>query len=66
MRAWIVGSLLEVLGGNHAAELKVIIDDENLFDSVAMQQRQHFILVGTFPHGHKLFLRRHDRRYGRL
>ena len=59
-RQRIIRRLLEILGGDEAAQFEILIDDEHFLDAMLVQQRQHFGLAGIFTHGHELVFRRHD------
>jgi len=65
-RHWEVFCFLKVLGGNHASQLEIVANDENLLDAVPMQQRHHFFIISAFGNSHKTVLWRHDRRYWRV
>ena len=62
----IVLGLLEVLGGDHAAQLEVLGDHQHLLDAVLVQEVQHFLLVGALADRHEPALRRHHGRDRRV
>ena len=53
-------SLVDVFHRHHAGELKVLIDHQNLFDAMDMQQVTHLVLTLTFKHGNQLIFAGHD------
>ena len=57
----VVGGFLEVLDGDHAAQLGVGADHQHLLDAVLVQQVQHFVLGGVFTHRDQPLARGHDR-----
>src|SRR5581483_5087410 len=56
----ILGRFLDVLHRDQALEPELVIHDQNLFDTMLMQQPLDFIARRAFAHGHELALRRHD------
>src|SRR5690606_6431240 len=63
-RVRIVPGLLEVFRGDHPAQPEAIIDDGDLLDPVAVQQRQHLVLARALANRPWPFLRREPRRDG--
>ncbi len=56
----LVGGLLDVLDGNHAAQLEVAVDHQHLLDAVLVQQRHHLLAAGALAYRDQALLRSHD------
>ncbi len=52
----VVGLLLDVLDRDQAAQLEAVVDHQDLFDAIAMQQLEHFLIAGAFAHGDQAIL----------
>src|ERR1700712_4508382 len=50
---------LDVLDGHHALEREVVVDDQDFFQTVLVQQVAHFVLVGAFTDGDQTLFGRH-------
>lgn len=50
---------LDVLDGHHALERELVVDDQDFFQTVLVQQVTHFVLVGAFADGDQTLFRRH-------
>jgi len=48
-----VFGLLNVLDGDHAPQLEIAIDHQQLFDAMAMKQGQHLVAFGALLHSHQ-------------
>ena len=58
--------LLNVLDRDHAAQLEVVVDHENLLDAVLVQQADDLVFLGVLGDGDQAPLRRHDLAYRRV
>src|SRR5690554_285821 len=54
----------DVAEGNHAAQLKTVIDNQHLLDAVLVQLGLDFFQAGAFFDCYQAIFRRHDGRYG--
>ena len=54
--------LVEVLHGNHAAQVEGVVHHQDLFDPVLVQQALYLLRAGALFHCHQLVPRCHDRR----
>jgi hypothetical protein len=62
----ILRRLLEVLHGDHAAQLEALVDDEHLLDAVLVQEAQHLLLARALAHRDEAVARRHDGGHRRV
>ncbi len=56
-----IGGFLNVLYGNQAAQLEVVVDHQDLFDPVLVQLGDHLFAAGALRHRHQAIFGRHDR-----
>ena len=56
----VFGGFDDVLDGDKAREVEVLVHDENTFETVFVHQALGFIKRGPFLHGDQTFARRHD------
>ncbi|MNG93633.1 hypothetical protein D3C79_526060 [compost metagenome] len=49
----------DVLDGHHALEAELVVDDQDFFQTVLVQQLADFVLVGAFAHGDQTLFGRH-------
>ena len=62
----IVPGFLNVLDGDHAAQLEAVIHDQHLFDAVLMQEANGFFLARALSNRDQLFLGGHGFGHGFL
>jgi hypothetical protein len=58
-RIWILEFFLDVLDGDQALEVEVLIHDKQLLDAVILQDAFGFFERRAHRHGHQIFLRHH-------
>ena len=60
----VAGGFFDVLDGDHAAQLAGVVDHQDLFDAVLVQQGLHFVGAGALFHRYQAVAAGHDVGHG--